>query len=336
MRVDQSPLAEGLREGVGVRPPESLGPRPAGIDQLLAHPVVAQLLGPFGQHLRPGRTQLGARRLGEASQGSRTARLGPEVLAQSSCGVDLGGNLDVGGDRAVGPGACPRPHGLGEQGLGGLALVGARHIGGRHRDEMGAPASGVCRLPVTVHRLDGGGDARGPQEVDLDGRVEGGVEGDRRRRVDDDVARRQDSPPLVVEIEAVVAHVSRHRDEPTPHLVGEAVAPFGAQAVEAVVAHDLASGPLRRRQPAGGSYEHHDLAVGDRPQESLHHGCTEEPGGPRHQDPGTGQGAGDRQGTWSGLRRRALAGRRPRAVVVHRAGGRDTHLGHHLCLPYGR
>ena len=193
VRVDQGPLAERLGEGVGVRPAERLGPGPAGLDQLRAHPVVAELLGPFGQQVGPGRTELGARRLGEAVPGARGRRDSDSRSSRSRrAGVDLGVDVDLGGDRAVGPGPCPRAHGLGDQGLGGLALVGAGHIGGGHRDEMGGPrVRGARRVPVAGHRLDGRRHPRRPEQVDLDGGVEGGVEADRGRRVDDDVARRE-------------------------------------------------------------------------------------------------------------------------------------------------
>ena len=58
---DQGPLAERLGEGVGVGPAERLGPGPAGLDQLVAHPVLAQLLGPLGQEVgrRPRRARRG-------------------------------------------------------------------------------------------------------------------------------------------------------------------------------------------------------------------------------------------------------------------------------------
>ena len=72
--ADEGPLAERLGEGVGVGPPEGLGPGPAGLDQLRAHPVVAQLLGPLGQDVGPGRAQLGAGRLGEPSPGGSGRR----------------------------------------------------------------------------------------------------------------------------------------------------------------------------------------------------------------------------------------------------------------------
>ena len=105
-----------------------------------------------------------------------------------------------------------------------------RWVGGRPGN-VGAAGAG--------RRLDGGGDARGPQEVDLDGGVEGGVEGDGGGRVDDDVARGQDLPALVVEAEPVPAHVTGHRHQAAFDLVGEAVAPLGSEPVEAVVADDL-------------------------------------------------------------------------------------------------
>src|SRR2546426_1081993 len=44
------PLAESLAEGVDVGPPERLGPGPAVLDEALAHPVAAALLG-SGRHL---------------------------------------------------------------------------------------------------------------------------------------------------------------------------------------------------------------------------------------------------------------------------------------------
>jgi len=62
----------------------------------------------------------------------------------------------------------------------------------------------------------------------------------------DDVARRQHPAPLVVEIEPVPADVARDRYETTLDLIGEGLAPLAAQAVETVVANDLAHRALGR------------------------------------------------------------------------------------------
>ena len=55
------------------------------------------------------------------------------------------------------------------------------------------------------------GDAGRSQEIDLDRTVDRGVEAHRRGSVHDDVARREDAPPLVVQAETVPRHITRDR-----------------------------------------------------------------------------------------------------------------------------
>ena len=66
------------------------------------------------------------------------------------------------------------------------------------------------RWPPEPHVGHGGGDAGGPEEVDLHGLGERRVEGDGGGGVDDDVRRGQGGPPFVVEAQAVAADVTGH------------------------------------------------------------------------------------------------------------------------------
>ena len=94
----------------------------------------------------------------------------------------------------------------------------------------------------------------------------------------------------------------------------EGVAELGAQLVEAVVAQDLALGPLRRRRAPGGAHQDRDAAVGHGPQQPLDEGGAEEAGRPGDQDALAGQELADRA----------------------QGGHVDLCVGHGVCLPYGR
>ena len=94
----------------------------------------------------------------------------------------------------------------------------------------------------------------GPEQVHLDGGVERGVEGDGGGRVDDDVARGQQLPALVVEAQPSVAHVAGHRRHPGWPPRRRSRSPSSlAQPVEAVVADDLPGRPAAAASaPASG------------------------------------------------------------------------------------
>ena len=134
---DQGPFAQGLGVRVGVRPAERLGPGLADLDHLLLDPVLAQALGPLGQQVEAGTAELLAGRLVEPGQPLGLSGLGLGVAALAPGGAHLVAPVDVHGER-VGV----------EQLLFGLALVGAGHVGGRHRDVVhrAGPAVGLGQL----------------------------------------------------------------------------------------------------------------------------------------------------------------------------------------------
>ncbi len=157
----QRPLAEGLGEGVGVGPAERLGARRAGVDEPAAHPLLAQLLRARRQDVLTGPAHLGARLLGETGEvvGLPGRRL--QVLAQAAGAADLGLPVDVEGEALVV-----------QQLLARLALVGARHVGGRDGDQVPGAGPGARGDRVGAGLRHRGGDPGGTEEVDLDRLVE--------------------------------------------------------------------------------------------------------------------------------------------------------------------
>ena len=151
--------------------------------------------------------------------------------------------------------------------------------------------TGACRAGRRVgHRLQ---HPEGPDQVDLDGGVEGGVEAHPGRGVDDGGAGGEQGPALVVEAEPVDRHVARDHRDPPGHLGVEAVAQLGPQAAEGVVAEDLPLGPGGRGRPPPAPDEQDQLAVGHRAQQSLDQGRAQEPGGAGDADALPGQGLSD-------------------------------------------
>ena len=205
-----------------------------------------------------GRADLGPRSLGELAQLLGFPRLGLQVVAQPPGGGDLVLPADVEAEGV-----------LAEQLLLGLALVRARHVSGRHGDQVGG-------RPDLVH---GGGDPRGAEQVDLDGLGQRGVEGDRGGRVDDDARLGEGGAAFVVESEPLLPHVSGDGADPLGDLVVEAVAQLVAQAVEAVVLDDLAGQPGRCVGPAAGPHQEGDLRPRDAAQDPLDQGRAQEAGG---------------------------------------------------------
>ena len=135
---------------------------------------------------------------------------------------------------------------LGDRLLGSVAVVAAVDVGGRDGDEVGERDRLAGRRRALAGELEERRRHPGrTEQVDLDRAVERRVEADgggasgRRCR---SVARSR--PPLGSRPRPSVADVARDRGEPAGDLVVEAVAELGAQAVEAVVAEDLAAGPL--------------------------------------------------------------------------------------------
>ena len=112
--------------------------------------------------------------------------------------------------------------------------------------------------PLLLQEL---GDAHRTEQVHFDGGVEGRVEADGGRRVHDNVGRREQAAVFVVEAETVDGDIAAD-DAHTPlGLSVEALAQLGAQPVEAVVAKDLAAGPVGGRRPSPRPDEEHQLAV---------------------------------------------------------------------------
>ena len=185
--LDQRPLAERLREGIGVGPPERDRAGRARRHQFVADPFLAQLLGLRGDQviaggadLRPGLLRKGPQLLGLTGLSLR-------VVAQAPGRCHLGLPWDVEGEAV-----------LAEQFLLGLALMGARDVRGRNGDEVGG-RTGLG---------DGGCHPRGAEKVDLDGLGQGGVERDGGGRVDDHVRGSEGAPSLLVEPEPVAADVA--------------------------------------------------------------------------------------------------------------------------------
>ncbi len=247
--LEQRPLAQGLGVGVGVGPAQRGGPGPADLHHPLPHPALAAGLGLGRQRRRAGRAQLAPGLLAEAGQRLGPAALGLGVAPGLAGALDLAAPVHVHEERAV-------VHRL----LGRRAPAVAGHVAGRHRHQVGTHAQLVERE----------GHARGPEQVDLDRGVERRVERHRRGRVDHDVASRQRRPPRVVEPEAVGAHVAGDDRHPAlHHLVEGGRAQLVAQAVEGVVAEDLAPRPLEHRRALPRAHQQHQLAAGHRAQQPL-------------------------------------------------------------------
>ena len=143
--------------------------------------------------------------------------------------------------------------------------------------------------PLGGELSQGVGHPQRAEQVHLDGAVQGRVEGHRRRSVNHDVAGAEQASPDLVEGEPVSSHVRGNRaNAPGDHLL-EAPAELGAQAVEAVVAENLAPGALRGSLVLAGAHEQDDLASGDAPEQALDERRTEEARPPGNSDPPAGE-----------------------------------------------
>ena len=246
MPLDERPFAERLRVGIGVGPSERLRSGGAGVDELRANPLLAHLLGPDGDHVRAGRTELLAGPDGELALDGVAPRLSLEVSAHPASG----GHLVTPVDRDVEPVVS-------EEVLLGLSLEGGGDVAGRDGDQVIRPSSSVAfgDRPGGCHRIS---HAAWTEEVDLHRSIEWGVEGDRSRGMDNDIAPRQLVETIGVESEPILAHVPGHSDDAACHLVGERIAELVAESVEAIVADDLLHSPIERRgPPARADGEHH-------------------------------------------------------------------------------
>ena len=118
----QSPFAQSLGVRVGIGPSERLGPGLPDDDHLLLDPVLAQMLGSFGQQVQAGGAQLFAGLLGQGGQMLGPPRCGVEITALTSGRLDLVPPVHIHAE----PGGA-------EQLLSGFALMGAGDVGGGHR-----------------------------------------------------------------------------------------------------------------------------------------------------------------------------------------------------------
>ena len=192
-RLEEGPLAERFRIGIGVRPAERLRPAAAGVHHSMRHPVLANSLGLVGEERRPGRPELCPCAALKLSEAVGSAALGIGIRPRPAGGGHLGPPVGLG-----------EPAARGYELLGRIALVSTVDIGGGDGDEMGE--AGAVLGAERSQRL---GHPRRAEQVDRHGAVEGSIEADSCRRVDDDVARGEQGRSLSVESEAVVG--SRRR-----------------------------------------------------------------------------------------------------------------------------
>ena len=87
--------------------------------------------------------------------------------------------------------------------------------------------------------------------------------------MDHDVAGPQQSPPGLVESEPVACHVPGDRVKTAGDLPVEAVAELSTEAVEAVVAEDLAPDALGGPMALAGSHQDNYLALGHASEQPL-------------------------------------------------------------------
>ncbi len=224
---------------------------------------------------------------GRSELGTGLFRVARERLAPSRFGLDVAA-LAAGSRHFLAPvHVDPETPGL-EELLACLALVGARDVRGRDREEMDRPVPpfGGGQLACGHH---GSRHTGRSEEVHLDCGVERRVEADGCRRVHDDVAFGEAPETLLVEAEPVLSDVTGDRGDPRCDLGVEGVPAFGPEPVEAVVPQDLPGRTLQRAGTATRSDQEDDLAVGNGPQETLHQGGTEKPGAAGDEEPPGGQ-----------------------------------------------
>ena len=259
-RVDQRLLAERLGECIGIGPADARRARPAGIDESVANPALAQLLGLGGQRRGAGGAELAAGLGAQAGELLWLPTGGLVVAAEPASSGDLGAPVEPEVERS-------RRNEL----LRCAAAAVAGHVTGRHGDEVrGDPELG-----------EQSGDAGRPEQVDLDGRVERRVERHRRRRMDDRVARPEHLAIGVGQGEAIAADVAADRRDPSRRQLGEAIATvLLAEPVEGVVLEQLALDALCRRRPLAVAHEQHQLTVGHGAEQALDQRRPDESGRP--------------------------------------------------------
>ena len=97
--------------------------------------------------------------------------------------------------------------------------------------------------------------------------------------MDDDVRRGQCGTTLVVQAEAILAHIARDGSQPAGHLIGKPRAELGPQAVEAVVLDHLAGQAGGGGGPAARADQHDDFGLGDAAQDAFDQRSAQKPGG---------------------------------------------------------
>ena len=97
--------------------------------------------------------------------------------------------------------------------------------------------------------------------------------------MDDHVDLGQGGPVGVVEAEPVDRDVTAEGADPAGDRGVEAVAPLPPEAVEGVVAEDVAPDPLGRPGPPARPHQGQHLASGHATEESFDQGRPQEPGG---------------------------------------------------------
>ena len=135
-----------------------------------------------------------------------------------------------------------------------------------------------------------------PEEVDLDGRVEGRVERDGGRRVDHDVARGEDLPVVGRQAETVTTDIPADRHDALVGELPEAVTPvLLAEPVEGVVLQQLTLDTLGSGRPLAVADEQHEAAVGDAAEQALDECRADEAGGPGDGDAFSSKRLGDHE-----------------------------------------
>jgi hypothetical protein len=146
---------------------------------------------------------------------------------------------------------------------------------------LGGPFS--SKLPQGVR------DTQRTEKVHLDGPVQGRVECHGRGSVNDDVTRPEHGSPSFVERKPVSSHVPANRVKTPGDHFFESIPELPPEAVEAVVAENLPSGPFGGPLTLPGAHEHDDFAFGHAAKQSLHKRCSEEARRSGHGDSPAGE-----------------------------------------------
>ncbi len=237
----QRPLPQRLGVGVGVRPPERLGPGLARSHHLLFDPVLPESLGPLGQEMQPGASEVGRR----ASLANLASRSDPRDSASKSLRWRRAASTSVRQStstvNAVGV----------EELLLGLALMGPGHVGRRHREEVDRSPASLCRRPVPGPRPPHAATRDGPSrltstaESSGESKLTAAAEWMTRSHSDSSCSPSSSRPsPSVATSPATDDHPgATSASKRSPVLL--------AQPVEAVVLEDLPGGPLLRASNGG-------------------------------------------------------------------------------------